>query len=1829
MSFDIINTSLSTKTQDQAAIDALEKLRKALESNINTINKMEISIDKLISKVGNIINDYSSRSYDIIRSLENVSEDISNVYKIIVRSSGIESIPKYISGINSIKDISRVMASGIFGIVKITGDTLYAIRDAVISVHGMMKSNIASEMSFIDKISELDMAGDNFNVAEKVKDLVGYIIDSINIFKSIKDSIVRPYEYLETQGDMFMNVYDKFSELVESEISETRGIFKSEILGLQTPVRSQISSFRYWVLSYLKLSTSALYNIAKHFGIRYPFKYAPADITGVQIAYDIYGPGVYNQIRDVLSVFTTLGTTIGNFIPVLGPLISKASGIISAQITAIDRFRIAVYNLSDFMNKLIKGERMDRSNVIAFAVYNTIRRFLGSLAKTRETRIVEAMEKLKLARTPREKAEAFLGNVFPDKFLEMHKYLRDIRDIMAKIYDLDVETTDRQIKYFDPITMTLKTASEIEKGIRDLSEIISKYTKSTIQYEKIYHPIMSLLRMFGIDLADAMILKVRKYFDKWFGTLESEISPEKIFRAVYTQMVYPQTIELMENFREMNRYGLGIIERRVIGDIGIFKSISNTLKNINEEILSKKGESVIANKLSSMTSKLSQFLAKIDDKMVSIRDSLFEALPFLSFLKPNQTFIEYIEMLKAMNRDIDTLNKLVMEKTEEIDKIQLYVDFPSKIKIDKEKEPRPSIFDKIFEVLKTDVSIFLSEIYFKLSEHYDLVKSIKNIIEKDKSLSIVLDQPDLSKSISSLIEVQIESSKDLIKKVVSIESVLLDISSSVPESLNEIVYKIDSKDKNILKIIDIASEISFKLSDIKDSVYGYISVLYDKADEIVSSIRNVKRFSEGGIVKEPTFAVVGERVPEIIIPIDKIKQIDLPEFAEGGIVTKKIAAIVGDVKEAIIPLKDFPNIISEILKNIYSRFSLKKTDISQEIKEYKENIVKKKMMTAIDIIIQHLPSVTDLKNVSESILPKISSSIGKLTSTVKSLGIMKGLTSIIGGGLSLVSGFLISKVIPSVSRLFGLGAVSKIAKDFLSVIISSVKGLFSKVGGLIASIFSSFKLGPSLMSAVKLGVGRILSIVFGSIEIINDIADEIKRGGSFKDIIKNIFLGRRGLEGFENIVSMTSKYTLFGMAAGIPFGPIGVVVGSIFGSAIGVILGWIGRENLENIDIGKIFSNIIRHHIPSAITGAIFGLSIYGPIGFIVGGLIGFSVSAIYQYLIKSSSDKSVVAKVLSNVIDFMNREGITPAILGYIAGGPITAISAFIVSNAIHAVIDAIKGKPESERGIMSSLIANMFKDSPVITSLIVGGAFSLPLIGAYPYIAIGAVLMSLAIGLISKFFIEDIPGKIWNWLKKKSLEVIDSVKTIFGVVWDWLVSIKDKISDFISENPIAKTALSFAFPIFNVISIFKSIFEKMYLDLSDKLSYLKDFVLSSILGIKNRILEIFDPDRISNVISMISFPFGLITKSIESIYDTISKYDIFEEMKKGIISIWNIIKDKIGSVIDKIKSFFGIKTPEIIESEPEVVLSSPVKISIDGSAISEDIIDSINISPINVDLEPHATSMIGGGISLINDKLENIASVMESIENKYRSVYTSISDIPKPQIPENIDETINFIGDKTKDIASVMESIENKYRSIHDGPISSFNIDDFADDFADAIGDKFKTISDNLENRYISSDVETGKPKTTYNPYIDNYKIGEIISEIRKTDKKYGMITGEYVDRSVEDRIMAYPKNYVSEDLASKLIETIESSKKSKSEEEESRDREDERKESKQNIVLLDTGQKQNLNVSMTKPHTIEQTKIPVIDNIISNMFAENAVSIMEKLDEFPINPKMTLFL
>ncbi|MEM4385629.1 MAG: hypothetical protein QXD03_03685 [Candidatus Anstonellales archaeon] len=1645
MSFDIMNTS-QAKPQEQITINTLEKLRKALEVNANSIGRMEISIDKLVSKVDTAIKDYSSKSYEMIKSLENVGDNIRDVYRVIFRNTGIDSIPKYISGINSLRDISKLIASGIFGIVKISGDTLYAIRDTVISIYGIMKSNISSEMSFIDKISELDVSGDSSSVLDSIGNLTGYIIDSINIFKSLKDSIIRPYEYLETQGDMFMNVYGKFSELIESEIFETRGIFKSEVLGLQTPVRTQISSFRYWVLSYLKLSTSALYNIAKHFGIRYPFKYAPADITGVQIAYDIYGPGMYNQIRDALSVFTSIGSTLGGFIPVIGPLITKVSDMINAQITAIDRFRIAVYNLSDFINKFVKGERMDRSNVIAFAVYSAIRKFLGPLAKTKETRIVEAMEKLKLARTPREKAESFLGNIFPDKFLEMHKYLRDIRDIMAKIYDLDVETTDRQIKYFDPITMTLKTASEIEKGIRDLSGIISKYTKSTIQYEKIYHPMLSMLRIFGIDLANSIIPRVRKYFDKWFGTLESEITPEKIFRAVYTQMVHPQTIELMENFREINRYGLGIMERRVIGDIGIFKSISDTLDNINKKLISKKEESVIADKLSSMTSKISQAMSKIDSRLVSVRDAIFDSLPFLSFLKPNQTYIDYINMLKEMNRDIDTLNKLIAEKTEDIDKMQLYFEFPSKIEIDKGKERKPSVFDKIFEILKTDVSIFLSEIYLKLSEHYDLVRSIKGIIEKDeKKPPIVLKQLGISKSISSLIERQIEGSRSIIKRMASLEFILLDMSSSVSKLLNDIVNVISNRDTIILKISDIVYEISFKLSCLKDSMYDLMTTVYDKIDEVVSSIRNVKRFGEGGIVKEPTFAVIGERVPEIIIPVDKIKQIDLPEFAEGGIVTKKIAAIVGDVKEAIIPLKDFPGIISKIIDSIRSKLPTDKADISKEIKDYKENVIKKRLMTAIDIVIQYLPSLSKLKDISEAILPKISSGIGKLISTVKSFGFIKAFTSILGGGLSFISGFLMGKAIPSVLKLFGLGSISKITKDLFSVIVSSISGLFSKIGSIIASIFSSFKLGPSIVPVIKLGIGRILSVIFGSIEIIGDIADEIKRGGSFKDIIKSIFLGRRGLEGFENVVSMMGKYTMFGMAAGIPFGPIGMVIGSIFGSALGAILGWIGRENLENIDIGKIFSNIVKHHIPSAITGALFGLSIYGPVGFVVGGIIGFSISAIYQYLIKSASDKSLTAKIISYVIDIMNREGITPAILGYIAGGPIGAISAFVVSNAISAVIDSIKGKPESERGIMSSLIASIFKENPVFTSLFVGGSFALPFIGIHPYIAIGAILISLAVGLVSKFFIEDIPGKVWNWLKKKGNEFIENIGVVFGTIWKGLISIKDKIEEFLEEHPIIKNIITTISPMINYISILKSVFD------------------NTISGPLNKLIN------------------------------TLKEYDLFGEIEKGLLSIWNIVTDKIKSAIDKIKSIFGIKFDEI-----DIV---------HGGLPNKE----LNSSPID-------------------NRLENIMSLMENIENKY-------------------------------------------------------------------------------------------KPFDRSNEVIKNFRED-------KSERDSGILH-TYPELKPE-KLMIYPRNYVSEDIADKLIKAIESSKSHMYKpKEEDKDDEREERETKSNIILMDTGQKQNLNVSMTKPHTIEQTKIPVIDNIINNMFSENSVSIMEKLDEFPINPKMTLFM
>ena len=81
----------------------------------------------------------------------------------------------------------------------------------------------------------------------------------------------------------------------------------------------------------------------------------------------------------------------------------------------------------------------------------------------------------------------------------------------------------------------------------------------------------------------------------------------------------------------------------------------------------------------------------------------------------------------------------------------------------------------------------------------------------------------------------------------------------------------------------------------------------------------IPRFQEGGIVTEPTLALIGEAGPEAVVPLSQGEarslrgRGEIPRFQEGGIVTEPTLAMVGEAgPEAIVPVEQLPAMLEII-----------------------------------------------------------------------------------------------------------------------------------------------------------------------------------------------------------------------------------------------------------------------------------------------------------------------------------------------------------------------------------------------------------------------------------------------------------------------------------------------------------------------------------------------------------------------------------------------------------------------------------------------------------------------------------------------------------------------------------------------------------------------------------------------------------------------------------------------------------------------------------------------------------------------------------------------------
>ena len=108
------------------------------------------------------------------------------------------------------------------------------------------------------------------------------------------------------------------------------------------------------------------------------------------------------------------------------------------------------------------------------------------------------------------------------------------------------------------------------------------------------------------------------------------------------------------------------------------------------------------------------------------------------------------------------------------------------------------------------------------------------------------------------------------------------------------------------------------------------------------NIPEIPKLAEGGIVTEPTIALIGEAGPEAVIPLEslssqtmEINLAGIPKLATGGIVTEPTIAMIGEAgPEAVVPLDGSNNIgggISITIENLSVRNDQDVKLIAQEL----------------------------------------------------------------------------------------------------------------------------------------------------------------------------------------------------------------------------------------------------------------------------------------------------------------------------------------------------------------------------------------------------------------------------------------------------------------------------------------------------------------------------------------------------------------------------------------------------------------------------------------------------------------------------------------------------------------------------------------------------------------------------------------------------------------------------------------------------------------------------------------------------------------------------------
>jgi len=200
-------------------------------------------------------------------------------------------------------------------------------------------------------------------------------------------------------------------------------------------------------------------------------------------------------------------------------------------------------------------------------------------------------------------------------------------------------------------------------------------------------------------------------------------------------------------------------------------------------------------------------------------------------------------------------------------------------------------------------------------------------------------------------------------------------------------------------------------------------------------------------------------------------------------------------------------------------------------------------------------------------------------------------------------------------------------------------------------------------------------------------------------------LGGTG-EGKEN--AFRNALTKGALGAGIGmavFGPVGFIIGGIIGAVGGAILGYFGGEKIAQwIQNAKDsitdyiedegWGRILGDFADGALPGGLVGLALFGPVGFIIGAVLGGVSKVLWEFFDQDNALTEGLGNLKTSITSYITDTGwntvLTEAISGPgprvgaligSFGGPLGLVAGFILGLGAQAIINFVSASEWGER--------------------------------------------------------------------------------------------------------------------------------------------------------------------------------------------------------------------------------------------------------------------------------------------------------------------------------------------------------------------------------------------------------------------------------------------------------------------------------------------------------------------------------------------------------------------